>query len=122
MRNALDEFWVRVLRHWLGYPVIILGGSVFSTYVLVPRGFYVPLWCWAFLGMAYFLSIVFYQCPRCGKQIDRPGARDKRNTRSFSYSPERTCPRCLRTRVGVRKFQRWYAPEPWDGLRHDEAG
>jgi hypothetical protein len=120
MRNVLDEFWVKLIRHWLGFPAIVLGGSFFSVCFLVPRGLYVPEWGWALIGMAYFLSVVFYLCPRCGKQIDSKGARDTRNARSFGYYPEQTCPRCLRTRIGVRKFQRWYAPEPWDGVRHDE--
>ena len=66
-----------------------------------------PLWHFANL---------FIRCPRCRKYtFDRPTG----DYKLIGGIPE-DCPRCGRTRRGVKMFQYLRRPEPGDGVRRDE--
>ncbi|WP_189485597.1 hypothetical protein [Asticcacaulis endophyticus] len=72
------------------------------------------------LTTVLFLSYYCVRCPRCRKHIDTKAADSEQTLYWPGYVPSPTCPRCLRTRKDVYRFQFWLKPEPWDGICHDE--
>jgi hypothetical protein len=81
---------------------------------------------WVIVLGAYLLLVVVFlshycvRCPRCRKHIDTKAADSEQTLYGPGYVPSPTCPRCLRTRKDVYRFQFWLKPEPWDGICHDE--